>query len=90
MYWCYAQVEPRRERLASHCLTLAAYEIYQPLPREQRRSDGRKITVTPPLFPGYLFLWVVSGWWEAWNQYPQDNADCRKSGAKPGSIAYLA
>ena len=57
--------EPRRERLASHCLTLAGYEIYQPLLREQRRSHGRKNTVTPPLFPGYLFLWVVSDWWNA-------------------------
>jgi transcriptional antiterminator RfaH len=65
MYWACAQVEPRRERLASHCLTLAGYEIYQPLLREQRRSHGRKITVTSPLFPGYLFLWVVSGWWNA-------------------------
>jgi transcriptional antiterminator RfaH len=65
MYRCCAQVEPRRERLASHCLGLAGYEIYQPLLREQRRSHGRKITVTPPLFPGYLFLWVVSGWWNA-------------------------
>ena len=65
MYWCCAQLEPRRERLASHCLGLAGYEIYQPLLREQRRSHGRKIIVTPPLFPGYLFLWVVSGWWAA-------------------------
>jgi transcription antitermination factor NusG len=66
MYWACAQVEPRRERLASYCLTLAGYEIYQPLLREQRRgSHGRKITVTPPLFPGYLFVWVVSGWWNA-------------------------
>jgi transcriptional antiterminator RfaH len=65
MYWCCAQVEPRRERLASHCLGLAGYEIYQPLLREQRRSHGRKITVTPPLFPGYLFVWVVRGWWDA-------------------------
>ena len=65
MYWCCAQVEPRRERLASHCLTLAGYEIYQPLLREQRRSHGRKITVAPPLFPGYLFVWVVRGWWDA-------------------------
>ena len=24
MYWCCAQVEPRRERLASYCLGLAA------------------------------------------------------------------
>jgi hypothetical protein len=35
MYW-FAQVEPRRERLASNCLGLAGYEIYQPLLREQR------------------------------------------------------
>jgi hypothetical protein len=49
MYWCCAQVEPRRERLASHCLGLAGYEIYQPLLREQRRSrhGSRKIIVTP-------------------------------------------
>ena len=33
--------------------------------RGQRRSHGRKIIVTPPLFPGYLFLWVVRGWWDA-------------------------
>src|SRR5262249_24188875 len=65
MYWCCAQVEPRRERLASHCLGLAGYEIYQPLLREQRRSHGRKIVRTPPLFPGYLFVWVVRGWWDA-------------------------
>ena len=65
MYWACAQVERRRERLASHCLTLAGYKIYQPLLREQRRSHDCKITVTPPLFPGYLFLWVVSGWWNA-------------------------
>jgi transcriptional antiterminator RfaH len=65
MYWACAQVEPRRERLASHCLGLAGYEIYQPLLREQRRSHGRRIVVTPPLFPGYLFVWVVSGWWNA-------------------------
>jgi transcriptional antiterminator RfaH len=34
--------------------------------REQIRSrSGRRIGRTPPLFPGYLFLWVVSGWWNA-------------------------
>jgi hypothetical protein len=31
MYWACAQVEPWRERLASHCLHLAGYQIYQPL-----------------------------------------------------------
>jgi len=66
VYWCCAQVEPRRERLASHCLTRAGYKIYEPRLREQIRSrSGCKIVRTPPLFPGYLFLWVVSGWWNA-------------------------
>jgi transcriptional antiterminator RfaH len=66
MYWACAQVEPRRERLASYTLGLAGYEIYEPRLREQIRSrTGRKIVRTPPLFPGYLFLWVVSGWWNA-------------------------
>jgi transcription antitermination factor NusG len=65
MYWCCAQVEQARDRLASHCLTLAGYKIYQPLLREQRRSHGRKIIATPALFPGYLFVWVVRGWWDA-------------------------
>src|SRR5215468_668086 len=30
-----------------------------------RRSHGRKIVNTPPLFPGYLFVLVVQGWWDA-------------------------
>ena len=65
MYWACAQTESRRERFAAHFLGLAGYDVYQPLLREQRRSHGRKITVTPPLFPNYLFLWVTSGWWNA-------------------------
>jgi transcriptional antiterminator RfaH len=65
MYWCCAQIEQSRDRLAWHCLTLASYKIYQPLLREPRRSHGRKIIATPPLFPGYLFVWVVRGWWDA-------------------------
>ena len=65
MYWCCAQIEPCRERLAWHCLTLAGYRLYQPLLREHRRSHGRKIIVTPPLFASYLFIWVVHGWWDA-------------------------
>jgi len=65
VYWCCAQIEQCHDRLAWHCLTLAGYKVYQPLLREQRRSHGRKIIATPPLFPGYLFVWVVKGWWDA-------------------------
>src|SRR5215469_5025225 len=64
-YWACAQLEPNRTALALHCLGLAGFETYHPRLRQQRRSRGRKITVTPSLFPGYLFLWVVSGWWNA-------------------------
>src|SRR5215831_10916515 len=65
MYWCCAQIEPRRERLAVHCLALAGYQVYQPLLREQRRHRGREVPATPPLFPGYAFVLIVSGWWDA-------------------------
>jgi transcriptional antiterminator RfaH len=60
-----AQLEPNRTALALHCLGLNGYEIYHPQLREQRRRHGRKITVTPPLFPGYAFVLIVSGWWDA-------------------------
>ena len=51
--------------LALHRLGLNGYETYHPRLREQRRRLGRKVTVTPPLFPGYAFVLVVSGWWNA-------------------------
>jgi transcriptional antiterminator RfaH len=64
-YWACAQLEPNRTALALHCLGLNGFEVYCPRLREQCRGRGRKIVRTPPLFPGYLFLWVVSGWWNA-------------------------
>ncbi|HVI65683.1 MAG TPA: transcription termination/antitermination NusG family protein [Bradyrhizobium sp.] len=65
MYWACAQLEPQRERLAVHCLGLNGFEIYCPRIREQLRRHGRKIVRTPPLFPGYAFVLVVSAWWSA-------------------------
>jgi len=64
-YWACAQLEPNRTALALRCLELAGFATYEPRLREQRRSRGRKITVTPPLFPGYAFVLIVSGWWNA-------------------------
>src|SRR5215471_8727333 len=65
-YWTCAQLEPNRTALALHCLGLNGFEVYCPRLREQRRSrSGRKIVVTPLLFPGYTFVLVVSGWWNA-------------------------
>jgi hypothetical protein len=52
---------PAQQALALHCLGLNGFEVYCPRLREQRLSRGRKIVRTPPLFPGYAFMLVVSG-----------------------------
>ena len=65
MFWACAQIEPYRERLALHCLGLNGFEVYCPRLREQSRSRGRKIVRTPPLFPNYAFVLIVSRWWDA-------------------------
>ena len=62
MYWAAAQLKPRAERLALHCLTLNGYETYLPRLREVRVSRGRKIEVRPALFPGYCFVAITLQW----------------------------
>jgi transcriptional antiterminator RfaH len=60
-----ARLVPGREALALHCLGLTGYETYLPRLRERRVSHGRRITVTPPLFPGYCFIWITLQWHSA-------------------------
>jgi transcriptional antiterminator RfaH len=62
-YWCAAQLQASRERLALHCLSkVNGFEVYSPRirPARARRSDD-----TRPLFPGYAFVLIVSQWWAA-------------------------
>jgi transcriptional antiterminator RfaH len=61
-FWACAQLQPQRERLALHCLTLAGYEVYSPRLRQQRRVQGRKVESRPALFPGYAFVQIVLQW----------------------------
>jgi transcriptional antiterminator RfaH len=61
-FWACAQLQPQRERLALHCLTLAGYEVYFPRLRQQRRVQGRKVESRPALFPGYAFVQIVLQW----------------------------
>jgi transcription antitermination factor NusG len=61
-YWCAARLVPRHEAFALHCLAASGYETYLPRLREQRVSHGRKILVTPPLFPGYAFVLITLHW----------------------------
>src|SRR5262245_3080439 len=64
-YWACAQVMPQQERAAQHFLKLNGFESYCPRLRVIRRSHGRKVETRPCLFPSYLFVFVVSGWWAA-------------------------
>ena len=65
-YWACAQLEFNRTRLALHCLSrVAGYEIYNPQLPDQRRRYGRKIMGVSQLFPAYVFVLIVSGWWNA-------------------------
>jgi transcriptional antiterminator RfaH len=43
-------------------LRQAGFETYAPRLREQRIAHGRKVTRTPLLFPGYLFVWIELQW----------------------------
>jgi len=63
MYWAAAQLEPQRERLALHCLSkVHGYEVYSP---RFRPPGARREAATRPLFVGYAFVRIVSGWWDA-------------------------
>jgi transcriptional antiterminator RfaH len=61
-FWACARLEPQRERLALRTLALAGYVSYLPRLRQQRISHGRRITTTPPLFPGYAFVLIELQW----------------------------
>src|SRR5262249_584969 len=65
-YWCCVQTAPAREAAAEHFLRLAGYgQIYLPRLRVIRRRQGRRVVLKPPLFPNYLFVWIIAGWWSA-------------------------
>jgi transcriptional antiterminator RfaH len=61
-FWACAQLQPARERLALHCLTLAGYTAYLPRLRQWRVSRGRRLETTPSLFPGYAFVLIELQW----------------------------
>jgi transcriptional antiterminator RfaH len=61
-YWTAARLEPHREHLALHFLALNGFEAYFPRIRERRLIRGRRVVVTPPLFPGYAFIAIELQW----------------------------
>src|SRR5262245_33377736 len=64
-YWCAARAPAQREALAEHFLRQQGYTVYLPRLRQHRVARGRQIETRPPLFPGYLFVEIVVGWWQA-------------------------
>ena len=64
-YWAAAQTVAQHEAAAQHFLGLAGFESYLPRLRVPRVRRGRKIETRPPLFPSYLFVRIVNGWWSA-------------------------
>jgi hypothetical protein len=64
-YWCVVRSEPGREATAASFLVKSSYEIYLPRIREWRVNHGRRVAMTPSLFPNYLFCRITAGWWNA-------------------------
>ena len=64
-HWACAQLHAQHERLALHCLRLAGYEVYQPRIAELCVIRGRRVDVSRPLFPAYVFVLVVDHFWSA-------------------------
>jgi transcription antitermination factor NusG len=63
-YWTACRLQPNRTALALHVLNLQGYEVYCPRLHELRVRRGRRVGVLLPLFPGYAFVRVVTGWWQ--------------------------
>jgi transcriptional antiterminator RfaH len=64
-YWCCAQLEPNRERLALHLLMQERFTVYAPRVRVWRIVRGRREDRELPLFPRYLFIEIVQQWYRA-------------------------
>lgn len=55
--WFAVYTTPRHEKRVDHHLNLRDVEHYLPTYRSQRKwSDGSRVTLELPLFPGYLFV----------------------------------
>ena len=64
-YWCAAQLEPNRERIARLLLAQEHFTVYAPRLRMRRIVRGRREDHETSLFPGYLFVWIELQWHRA-------------------------
>jgi transcription elongation factor/antiterminator RfaH len=59
--WYAAQVQPRKERLALIHLARQNFVTHCPAVTRTRRLRGRSVSVSEPLFPGYVFVALDCG-----------------------------
>ena len=65
-YWCAAQLQASRERLALHMLQeIEGFTVYAPRLRQRRRYHGRWIETLPLLFVSYAFVEIELQWHRA-------------------------
>ena len=72
-YWAVARTESQREKTAAHHLMRQHYEIYLPVMNEEFKTVEAAVPLMRPrlvnrlrkvpLFPGYIFVRVVTVWY---------------------------
>ncbi len=54
--WFLAQLKPNCANIADKNLKRQGFETFLPLEEETRQRNGKFVTLTRPLFPGYIFV----------------------------------
>src|ERR1700722_18249176 len=57
--WYAVSTKSRQEKVIASMLDYLAVANFLPLITQERRWSDRKQMVSVPLFPGYLFVWIV-------------------------------
>lgn len=67
--WFLAQVKPNCANIADKNLKRQGFKTFLPLEEETRQRNGKFVTATRPLFPGYIFVAfdAARGFWRTVN-----------------------
>ncbi len=67
--WFLAQLKPNCAKIADKNLKRQGFQTFLPIEEETRQRNGKFVTSTRPLFPGYIFVAfdVTEGLWRSVN-----------------------
>ena len=67
--WFLAQLKPNCAQIAQKNLIRQGFDTFLPMEEETRQRNGKFVTATRPLFPGYIFVAfdVAKGLWRSVN-----------------------